>query len=125
VKPDTIKLLEKAGRAIRAAEVLLGKGDAEFAAGRAYYAMFYVAEALLNEMDLRFQKHGGVHGAFGEHFASSGMIDAKFHRWLLDAFDRRIQADYGLDAVVTTEEADRMVEQAREFLLEGRRFLDA
>jgi uncharacterized protein (UPF0332 family) len=125
VKPDTIKLLEKAGRAIRAAEVLLGKGDAEFAAGRAYYAMFYVAEALLNERDLRFQKHGGVHGAFGEHFARSGMIDAKFHRWLLDAFDRRIQADYGLDAVVTTEEADRMVEQAREFLLEGRRFLDA
>lgn len=125
MRPDTIKLLEKAGRAIRAAEVLLGKGDAEFAAGRAYYAMFYVAEALLNEMDLRFQKHGGVHGAFGEHFARSGMIDAKFHRWLLDAFDRRIQADYGLDAVVTTEEADRMVEQAREFLLEGRRFLDA
>jgi uncharacterized protein (UPF0332 family) len=125
VKLDTVKLLEKAGRAIRAAEVLLGKGDAEFAAGRAYYAMFYVAEALLNERDLRFQKHGGVHGAFGEHFARSGMIDAKFHRWLLDAFDRRIQADYGLDAVVTTEEADRMVEQAREFLLEGRRFLDA
>jgi uncharacterized protein (UPF0332 family) len=125
VKLDTVKLLEKAGRAIRAAEVLLGKGDAEFAAGRAYYAMFYVAEALLNERDLRFQKHGGVHGAFGEHFARSGMIDAKFHRWLLEAFDRRIQADYGLDAVVTTEEADRMVEQAREFLLEGRRFLDA
>ena len=40
MKSDTLKLLEKAGRAIRAAEVLLAKGDPEFAAGRAYYAMF-------------------------------------------------------------------------------------
>jgi len=124
MKADTSKLLEKAGRAIRAAEVLHGKGDAEFAAGRAYYAMFYVAEARLNEKALTFQKHGGVHGAFGEHFARTGQFDAKFHRWLLDAFDRRIQADYGLDAVVTSDEARTMIEQAREFLREGRRFLE-
>lgn len=124
MKEDTVKLLEKAGRAIHAAEVLLGKDDAEFAAGRAYYAMFYVAEAMLNERSLSFQKHGGVHGAFGEHFARTGLIDVKFHRWLLDAFDRRIQADYGVDAVVTPDEARAMVEQAREFLREGRRFLE-
>jgi uncharacterized protein (UPF0332 family) len=30
--------------------------------------MFYVAEALLNEKSLQFSKHGGVHGAFGEHY---------------------------------------------------------
>lgn len=35
MKADTSKLLEKAGRAIHAAEVRHGKGDAEFAAGRA------------------------------------------------------------------------------------------
>lgn len=123
MKDDTSKLPAKAGRAIQAAEVLLGKGDAEFAAGRAYYAMFYVAEAMLNERSQKFQKHGGVHGAFGEHFARTGVIDPKFHRWLLDAFDRRIQADYGLDSIVTPEEASTMVEQAKEFLKEGQRFL--
>lgn len=41
------KLLEKASRAIRAAETLLREGESEFAAGRAYYAMFYTASALL------------------------------------------------------------------------------
>jgi len=121
VKSETSKLLDKAMRAIRAAEVLLDKGDAEFAAGRAYYAMFYVAEAMLGENEMKFQKHGGVHGAFGEQFVRSGMVDKKFHRWLLDAFDRRIQSDYGLDAVVTVEEARLMVIQAKEFLEEGRR----
>lgn len=125
MKSDTAKLLEKAGRAIQAAEVLLGRGDAEFAAGRAYYAMFYVAEALLLERDLKFQKHGGVHGAFGEHFARTGLLDVRFHRWLLDAFDRRIQADYGLDALVTIEEAQMMLDQASEFLRESRGLLES
>lgn len=46
---DTRKLLEKARRAIQAAVTLLQHGDADFAAGRAYYAMFYTAEALLSE----------------------------------------------------------------------------
>jgi hypothetical protein len=52
--------------------------------------MFYTAEALLNERSLRFKKHGGVHAAFGEHFAKPGLLDAKYHRWLLAAFEKRI-----------------------------------
>src|SRR5215471_5933071 len=49
MKPETEKLLAKASRAIAAAKLLLQAGDVDFAAGRAYYAMFYVAEALLAE----------------------------------------------------------------------------
>jgi uncharacterized protein (UPF0332 family) len=80
VKEASEKLMVKASRAIRAAEVLLREGDLDFAAGRAYYAMFYVAEALLYEKELQFRKHSGVHSAFGEHFAKTGLLDAKFHR---------------------------------------------
>lgn len=94
MKDQTQKLLNKAQRAIRAAETLLKQGDVDFASGRAYYAMFYAAEALLNEKGLRFRKHGGVHGAFGEHFAKSGLLDSKYHQWLLDAFDKRLKSDY-------------------------------
>ena len=64
-KESSQRLLEKVARAIEAADTLLENGLGEFATGRAYYAMFYTAEALLNEKDLRFSKHGGVHGAFG------------------------------------------------------------
>lgn len=42
MKMETRKLLDKASRAIRAAENLLRDGDVDFAAGRAYYAMFYL-----------------------------------------------------------------------------------
>ena len=67
MKETSRLLLQKAERAIIAAEKLFGGQDTEFAIGRAYYAMFYIAEALPDEKDLRFSKHSGVHGAFGEH----------------------------------------------------------
>src|SRR3989338_4572902 len=115
MKDLTKQFLEKAQEAIVAAQQLLAEDHIEFAAGRAYYAMFYVAEALLSEKGLRFRKHGGVHGAFGEHFAKTSELDPKYHRWLLEAFNKRITADYGVEAVVTPEEAGRVIEQAREF----------
>lgn len=119
----TGKLLSKAQRAIEAASVLLEQGSADFAAGRAYHAMFYAAEALLSEEGLSFKKHSGVHAAFGEHFAKAGRLDQKLHRWLLDAFDRRIQGDYGVDAAVTAEDAATTIAQAREFLATARAYL--
>ncbi len=123
MKPETQKLLDKASRALRAAETLLNNGDADFAAGRAYYAMFYVAEALLHEKDLRSRKHSGVISLFGESFAKTGALDAKFHRWLLDAFDKRILADYGVEATLTRDDAAEMITQAREFLGAASRLL--
>jgi uncharacterized protein (UPF0332 family) len=65
MKEATQQLLDKAARAVHAAETLLQAGDVEFATGRVYYAMFYVAEALLNEKGLRFRRHSRVHAAFG------------------------------------------------------------
>ncbi len=49
MKELTKQFFEKAEEAIVAAQQLLADDHVEFSAGRAYYAMFYVAEALLNE----------------------------------------------------------------------------
>ena len=123
MKEQTRKLLDKAARAVHAAKTLLDEDDVDFAAGRAYYSMLYVAEALLNEKDLRFRKHGGVHAAFGDHFIKTGLLDPKFHRWLLDAFDKRVQGDYGVEAAITQEDVEQLIAQANEFLKEARRHL--
>ena len=118
------KLLEKASRSLQAAERLLHGGDAEFAVGRAYYTMFYAAEALLSEQDLRFRKHGGVHAAFGEQFAKTGVFDPKYHRWLLEAFNKRVTGDYGVESLISAEDADTVIAQAREFLESVHRHLE-
>lgn len=50
----TRKLLDKAIDTIESAELLLDHGKTDVAAGRAYSALFYIAEALLNEKGLQF-----------------------------------------------------------------------
>jgi uncharacterized protein (UPF0332 family) len=123
MKESTQRLLAKAARAINAAGRLLDGGDADFAAGRAYYAMLYVAQALLNERGLKFRKHGGVHSAMGEHFVKTGLLDVKYHRWLLAAFGRRIAGDYDTEAVITVDEVHEMLVHAGEFLEVGGKLL--
>ena len=53
MKKETQMLLEKASHAIHAAKVLLEEDEIDFSAGRAYYAMFFVAEALLFERNIK------------------------------------------------------------------------
>ncbi len=123
MKRKTEQLLNKAQEAIEAAELLLEADKNNFAAGRAYYAMFYVAEALLFEKGLEYRKHSGVHAGFGEHFAKTGELDAKFHRYLLAAFESRLEADYGVDIDLSPNAVQEIIQRAKEFLHAGRAYL--
>ncbi|MEK7756372.1 MAG: HEPN domain-containing protein [Planctomycetota bacterium] len=123
MKESTRRFLEKSDRAIASASRLLDDGDAEFAVGRAYYAMFYAAEALLDHQGLHFRKHAGVHSAMGEHLVKTGKLDVRFHRWLIAAFNKRIIGDYGVEEDISPDEVRTMVTWAKEFLLEARRIV--
>ena len=65
----------------------------------------------------------GNQGAFGEHYVKTGLFDARYHRWLLDAFDRRIEGDYSEEVVVVDQDATELIEQAKDFLQEAKHFL--
>jgi len=118
------KFLDRALDAIEAAEGLINMGKMEIAAGRAYYAMFYIAEALLAEKGLGFSTHGQVIGAYGLHFAKTKALDPKYHRWLVDAFDIRVTGDYDMDASISSQIVANLINQAREFLEAAREYLD-
>lgn len=111
-------LLGKAKRSFDAAELLLRAENSDFAASRAYYGCFYVAEALLLSEGGRFSRHGQVIAQFGRHFAKEGRMDRRFHRLLDDAFSLRQLADYAVEANVDAGEV-------RGLISEGRNFLDA
>jgi len=118
------KLLDKALDAIEAAELLTNMGKAEIAAGRAYYAMFYIAEALLfNQFDLKLNQHGQVIAAYGKHFAKTKELDPKYHHWLRGGFDARISGDYDVDADISQEIVAELINQAREFLEAAQKYL--
>src|SRR3990172_11910643 len=120
----TRKLLDKAIDTIEGAEVLLDHGKTDIAAGRAYYALFYVAEALLNEKGLQFSKHGDVIGAYGKQFSKTKLLDQKFHRWLIDGFDTRLIGDYHVDTKIEMDAVADMNNQAREFHEAALRYLE-
>jgi uncharacterized protein (UPF0332 family) len=123
MKEDTQFLLEKAGSAIGAAESLLRDGYRDFSAGRAYYAMFYTAEALLAEKELTFKKHVGVHKAFSEHFIKTGIFEQKYYHWLVATFNSRLVGDYAIRTEFEDDEVRDWIGQAREFLNKVREYL--
>jgi uncharacterized protein (UPF0332 family) len=109
---------------IEGAEILLDHKKTDLAAGRAYYALFYIAEALLNEKGLQFKEHGKVIGAYGKEFAKTNLLDSKFHRWLRLGFDTRLVSDYQVDTNVETAVVSDMINQAREFLEAAQEYLE-
>jgi len=115
-RDDIRALIEKAKESLVVARDLLRGSHDDFAASRAYYAMFYVAEALLLAVGQSYSKHSGVISAFGGEYAKTGMLDPKFHRWLLDAQDLRNIGDYGVGAHVPREKAESVCMWAEEFI---------
>ena len=53
---------------------------------------------------------------FGKEFAKTGILDPKFHRYLIDAQDFRILGDYGIGPKVTAEQVQEVFHWTREFL---------
>jgi uncharacterized protein (UPF0332 family) len=109
-------LLRKARASIAAAELLRDQGFFEFAASRAYYAMFYVAQAFLLGAGLAFSKHSAAIAAFGHQFAKADPMLAEFHRYLIDAHDARNVADYDIAPGFSVDAAREHIERAKRFL---------
>jgi uncharacterized protein (UPF0332 family) len=113
---DQQELLEIARDSLAAARLLSKAGHFGFAASRAYYAMFYVAEAFLEGEGLAYSKHSAVIAAFGDRFARTGKAPADLHRHLIAAEELRRDGDYGGRNMVTQEQSRQALEHAREFL---------
>ena len=124
MNPEVTALLEKAKRSQKVAAKLFKDGDVDFAASRAYYSLFYTAEALLLSRDLSFSSHSAVIANFGKEFAKTGMLSSKFHHYLMESQDRRNIGDYSVLAEVTKEEVREMLVWAKEFIKAAENYLN-
>ena len=114
--PEQQALLNQAQRSIAAAQSLVQQGFYDFAVSRAYYAMFYVAEALLDQEGLTFSSHAAVISAFGQHLARTGKVPVEFHRQLIDAQAQRTRADYDPQSGLSQFDAEIILSQAQALL---------
>lgn len=82
-------LILKAEKFLSSARLLVESGDFDSAVSRAYYAAFYIAEVLLDARGFSFSSHKSVISAYGKEFSKKGLLDSRFHRLLITAFEKR------------------------------------
>jgi uncharacterized protein (UPF0332 family) len=92
------------------------------AVNRAYYAMFYAANALLATKGLERSKHSGVIAAFREQFVKTGIIEVKLSRFFGETMDERHTADYELEPL-DFDTASRNLAHAAEFVTQIEHYL--
>jgi len=116
-------LLRKAQRYLESARLLREAGDRDSAVSRTYYAAFYLAEVLLDTLGHSFSSHRAVISAFGQQFAKTGRLDARFHRLLISAFEKRQRADYLADAGLDDTEVGQLIADVESFANAARAWL--
>ncbi len=111
------KLITRSEESVVVAEKLLQDGYFSHAASKAYYAMFYAAQALLKSENINVSKHSAVESMFGHHFSKPGKLDSKFHRMLIEANRVRNLADYAIDDEIIGSVSQQRVWDCKEFVL--------
>ena len=109
-------LLQKARSSWQAAGLLADQGYYDFAVSRAYYAMFYVAQATLLGQGLAFSRRSAVIAAFGREFAKTGRVPPDFHRYLIEGQDIRNVGDYDTHPGLDAHDAKEQIARAEQFL---------
>ncbi|MBW2038605.1 MAG: HEPN domain-containing protein [Deltaproteobacteria bacterium] len=123
MKNEIKGIIQKAERSLKVALGLFAENDFDFAVSRAYYSMFYMAEAVLLTKGLSFSKHSGVISGFNQHFIKTGIFEYKYYEMLRFAFEQRNIGDYRFLQQVSKETAQRVVNEARQFLEETKEYL--
>lgn len=118
--------IRRATTYLHSAEILFEEEDYESAVSRAYYAMFYMARALLQRKGIETKTHSGLRQQFGLHFVKDGPISTPFARVLDEAEDLRALAEYAESTgVISAEDARACIDAARSFVGRMRQELEA
>jgi uncharacterized protein (UPF0332 family) len=107
--------LKRAHRALKTGHLALDDQDYIAAVNRAYYAIFYAANALLATKGLERSKHSGVIAAFRQYFVKTGLIEVEYSDLYGTIMGDRHDGDYSLD-VLSYETAARDLDWSERFV---------
>ena len=105
--PEIQHFLKLADESHEVANGLIDMGHPRFSVAQSYYTIFYLAQALLLTKGLTHSSHSAVVAAYGKEFAKTGLLDPKFHRYIIDAQKLRQIGHYGDESEEVTEEQAR------------------
>jgi uncharacterized protein (UPF0332 family) len=117
IERQTVKTyLDAAHAALAGSQYNLDGGYYAIAVSRAYYAVFYAANALLATKGLARGKHSGTISAFRQSFVKPGLIEPEYSAIYGSLMDDRHISDYDMDTHIEPERAESDIEGARKFV---------
>ena len=110
-------LLERADKSLADAHYLYDERESyEAAVSRAYYAMYYAAEACLLSIDETVSSHKGLIAQFGKYFVKEGLIEPMYGRMLVTVYQRRQLGDYEVSYTLSESETAEAITNADVFI---------
>jgi len=111
---ESLKAFDRAADAIENAKYNFKGGFFIATANRAYYACYYSLIALLYTQDVYAKTHQGTKAKFAELFIKTGIFPIEMSDSITLLFDYRQEADYDLDADISMEEAQMLIDKTIE-----------
>lgn len=108
--------IENARESLSVAKLNLDHDFYSAAINRAYYAIFYAANALLATKKLSRSKHSGVLAAFRQYFVKTGLISPKLSETYGQVMEDRQESDYELLTAISKEDAEIDLQQTQDFV---------
>lgn len=108
--------MERAHETLAVAAHNLEDGFYAASVNRAYYAIFYAANAMLSTEGLARSKHSGVISTFRERFVKPGLIEIEYSRVYGRVMDDRHLGDYEIKRPITQDRAQEDLDGARQFV---------
>lgn len=109
-------LLKKAQKYLRSAAVLLELEDYDSTASRAYFSMFYAAQAaLLQEVDEIATKQG-IRSAFVQRFVENGPLPSRAGDVLQRGAELQEMGDFAHEFAVGDDDAEFILAEAEAFV---------
>ncbi|HEX7069368.1 MAG TPA: HEPN domain-containing protein [Rhodothermales bacterium] len=109
-------LLKKAQKYLQSAAVLLELEDYDSCASRAYFAMFYAAQAALLHVGHTIPSTMGIRSAFISQFVEAGDFPDRAAKALNAASELQEVGDYGIGFAVRRSDAELVLQEAEAFV---------
>jgi len=108
--------VEHAQQMLQVADHNLADGFYASAINRAYYAIFYAANALLTTKGLSRSKHSAVIATFRQHFIKPGLIEDEYSDTYGRVMANRHVSDYEIQLTIEPDVAQDDLQDARRFV---------
>jgi len=116
--------LEQAQACLDAAIVLTENGAYKDATNRSYYCVFHAMRAVLALDSYDSKKHSGIISVFRQKYIKTGVFPVELSDTIEAAFQARGSSDYEDFFVISKEDVQQQIENAKVFLTTIKKYIE-